>query len=265
MQRPPRPAAVPLPSRPELPRHIGIIMDGNGRWAKRRRLPRIAGHRAGVRAIRPVTEECDRLGVHILTLYAFSTENWSRPRAEVSALMRLFEETIQGEIDELHANGVQLRILGRREDLSPRLRATITRAELLTEHNTASILNVAMNYGGRSEIVAAVRELAEAGTDMRTIDEAMLTHTLYTEGLPDPDLIIRTAGEMRISNFLLWQAAYAELYVTQTLWPEFGEEDLRAALSAFAARERKFGAVSDSDLAHIEPAPMPVTPIPSTV
>jgi undecaprenyl diphosphate synthase len=265
MQRPPKPAAVPKPSRPDLPRHVGIIMDGNGRWAKRRRFPRIVGHRAGVRAIRPVTEECDRLGVHILTLYAFSTENWSRPRAEVTALMRLFEETINSEIAELHNNGVQLRILGRREELSQRLQATITRAESVTEHNTGAILNVAINYGGRSEIVAAVRELAEAGVDLRTIDEAMLSRTLYTEGLPDPDLIIRTAGEMRVSNFLLWQAAYAELYVTETLWPEFGEEDLRAALSAFAERERKFGKVGDSDLAHTEPPPLPVSPIPSTV
>ena len=260
MHRPPPPAAVPAPSRPELPRHVGIIMDGNGRWARRRRLPRIAGHRAGVRAIRPVTEECDRLGVHILTLYAFSTENWSRPRSEVNALMRLFHETIDREIDELHANGVQVRVLGRREELSDSLQARIAQAEALTAGNTAAILNVAINYGGRSEIVAAIRELAAAGRDLRDLDEATLSRTLYTAGLPDPDLIIRTAGEMRVSNFLLWQAAYAELYVTQTLWPDFGEEELRAALLAFAGRDRKFGAVSDRDPAP-DPGRTPAAPV----
>src|SRR5438309_1415696 len=174
MQRPPAPAAVPLPARAELPRHIGIIMDGNGRWARSRHLPRIAGHRAGVRAIRPVTEECDRLGVHILTLYAFSTENWSRPRAEVSALMRLFSETIDREIDELDAEGIQLRILGRREELGDRLRTKIEQAEARTAQNTGNILNVAINYGGRSEIVDAVRDLAASGVDLSGLEEAGL-------------------------------------------------------------------------------------------
>lgn len=243
MRRPPAPAAVPLPDRPDLPRHIGIIMDGNGRWARQRSLPRVAGHRAGVRAIRPVTEECDRLGVHILTLYAFSTENWSRPRSEVRALMRLFEETIDTEIEELHRNNIQVRVLGRREELSCRLQEKIAWAEDLTRHNTAAILNVAINYGGRREIVDAVRDLASAGADLVHLDEATLASALFTAGLPDPDLIIRTAGEMRVSNFLLWQSAYAELYVTDTLWPDFGAEDLRAALAAYAARERRFGAV----------------------
>ena len=247
MQRPPAPAAVPEPSREGLPHHVGIIMDGNGRWARRRHLSRIFGHRAGVRAIRPVTEECDRLGVHILTLYAFSTENWSRPRREVEALMRLFEETIEAEIDELHAHGIQVRILGRREELSDRLQGRIAQAEALTAHNTAGILNVAINYGGRAEIVAAVRELAQQGADLSALDEATLGRALYTAGLPDPDLVIRTAGELRTSNFLLWQSAYAELYVTQTLWPDFGEEDLRHALAAFAARDRRFGTVPEPD------------------
>jgi len=243
MQRPPRPAAVPPPSRPELPRHVAIIMDGNGRWARRRRLPRIAGHKAGVGTIRPVTEECNRLGVHILTLYAFSTENWSRPRTEVAALMRLFSETIDREIDELDAEGIQLRILGRREELGDRLRAKIEQAEARTAQNTGNILNVAINYGGRSEIVDAVRDLAASGVDLSGLEEADLSGALYTTGLPDPDLIIRTAGELRISNFLLWQAAYAELYVTETLWPDFGREDLQNALRAFAERERRFGAI----------------------
>ncbi|MFN2451343.1 MAG: isoprenyl transferase [Candidatus Dormibacteria bacterium] len=243
MQRPPAPAAVRESARPDMPRHIGIIMDGNGRWAKRRHLPRVAGHRAGVAAIRPVTEECDRHGVHVLTLYAFSTENWSRPRAEVQALMRLFEETIDGEIDELHDNGIQVRVLGRRDRLGDSLRRRVEQAEQLTAHNRNAILNVAINYGGRSEIVDGVRDLAARGEDLGALDEAMLSRSLYTAGLPDPDLIIRTAGEMRVSNFLLWQAAYAELHVTDTLWPDFGARDLEAALADFAARERKFGAV----------------------
>ena len=260
MQRPPSPAAVPLPSDTELPRHIGIIMDGNGRWARRRHLPRNVGHRAGVRAIRPVMEACDRLGVHILTVYAFSTENWGRPRAEVSALMRLFEETIDREIDELHENGVQVRILGRRAELSERLQRKIHRAEELTSRNTTAVLNVAINYGGRAEIVDAVRDMATRGVDLTELDEAALARNLYTAGLPDPDLIIRTAGEMRTSNFLLWQAAYAELYVTDTLWPDFGEDELRCAIGAFTERERKFGSVRHDEVDDplpIEPA-MPV-------
>jgi undecaprenyl diphosphate synthase len=220
-------------------------MDGNGRWARRRHLPRVAGHRAGVRAIRPVMQACDRAGVHVLTLYAFSTENWSRPRHEVAALMQLFGETIEREVDELHANGVQIRVIGDRTQLSDRLQRQVAEAELLTAHNTNAILNVAINYGGRREIVSAIRELAARGVDLTQLDEAMLSRALYTAGLPDPDLIVRTAGEMRVSNFLLWQAAYAELYVTDTLWPDFGETSLNEALHAFSRRERKFGAVPE--------------------
>ncbi|TMB89807.1 MAG: isoprenyl transferase [Chloroflexi bacterium] len=260
MLRPPAPAAIPLPARPDLPRHIGIIMDGNGRWARQRHLPRVAGHRAGVRTIRPVMEACDQAGVHILTLYAFSTENWSRPRTEVSALMQLFGETIDREVDELDQNGVQIRVLGDRSRLSGRLRDKVAGAEARTAHNTDAILNVAINYGGRGEIVAAVRELAAAGFDLSQLDEETLSRALYTSGLPDPDLIIRTAGEMRISNFLLWQAAYAELYVTDTLWPDFGENALNDALYAYSARERRFGAVRERqsaqliDFLHVTPA-----------
>ena len=243
MQRPPAPNAVPAPPHEGLPRHIGIIMDGNGRWASKRHLPRIAGHRAGVRAIRPVMQECDRLGVHVLTLYAFSTETWSRPGTEVSALMNLFVETIQREIDELDDNGVQVRILGRRQELSPRLQEVVRTAEAQTLHNSNAVLNIAINYGGRAEIVDAVRALAASGADLTQLDEAQLSRELYTGGLPDPDLVIRTAGEMRVSNFLLWQAAYAELWVTETFWPDFGEAELRTALAEFAERERKFGRV----------------------
>jgi undecaprenyl diphosphate synthase len=243
MDRPPAPNAVPAPPHEGLPRHIGIIMDGNGRWASQRHLPRVAGHRAGVGAIRPVMQECDRLGVHVLTLYAFSTENWSRPGTEVSALMRLFVETIRREIDELDDNGVQVRIVGRREELSEQLRRVVADAEAQTLHNSSAVLNIAINYGGRAEIVDAVRALAAGGADLTRLDEEQLSRALYTGGLPDPDLIIRTAGEMRVSNFLLWQAAYAELWVTDTLWPDFGETELRLALTAFAERERKFGKV----------------------
>jgi undecaprenyl diphosphate synthase len=251
MQRPPAPAAVPEPTRPDLPRHIGVIMDGNGRWARDRKLPRVAGHRAGVRAIRPVMEACDHAGVHILTLYAFSTENWARPRHEVTALMQLFSETIDREVDELDREGVQIRVLGDRARLSARLQAKVAQAEARTRSNTAAILNVAINYGGRDEIVAAVRDLAASGYDLTRLDQQTLSRALYTGGLPDPDLIIRTAGELRISNFLLWQAAYAELYVTETLWPDFGEAALGEALRAFSSRERKFGAVR-------EPVPAPL-------
>ena len=258
--RPPAPNTVPPPPHGGLPQHIGIIMDGNGRWANRRHLPRVAGHRAGVGAIRPVMQECDRLGVHVLTLYAFSTENWSRPGAEVRALMGLFVDTIEREIDELHENGVQVRILGRRQELSPRLQQVVVDAEERTRANAKAVLNIAINYGGRAEIVDAVRELAAQGADLTQLDEAQLSRALYTGGLPDPDLVIRTAGEMRVSNFLLWQAAYAELYVTQTLWPDFGEEELRAALLAFAERDRKFGAVSDRDPA-ADPGRAPAAPV----
>jgi undecaprenyl diphosphate synthase len=245
MQRPPAPAAIPLPARADLPRHIGIIMDGNGRWARQRHLPRVAGHRAGVRAIRPVMEACHQAGVHILTLYAFSTENWQRPRGEVTALMRLFGETIDREVGELHENGVQIRVLGDRARLSESLQHKVAQAEALTAGDTSAILNVAINYGGRREIVDAIRELAASGADLRELDESAVSRALYTCGLPDPDLIVRTAGELRISNFLLWQAAYAELYVTDTLWPDFGENAIHEALVDFSARERKFGGIPE--------------------
>ncbi len=230
-----------------LPAHIGIIMDGNGRWARQRGQRRTAGHRAGIRAIRRVMEAADEAGVHNLTLYAFSTENWSRPRYEVATLMRLFEQTLQEEVDELHQNGVRIRVIGRREQLSARLRRLVQEAEERTAGNTTGALTVAINYGGRAEIVDAVRALARAGADLTQLDEPTLAGALYTAGLPDPDLIIRTAGELRTSNFLLWQSAYAELYVTQTLWPDFGAADLLAALADYAARQRRFGGVPELD------------------
>ena len=235
-----------MPETASLPTHVGIIMDGNGRWARERGLRRTAGHRAGIRAIRQVMTAADRAGVHCLTLYAFSTENWSRPRYEVATLMRLFEETLQEEVDELHQNGVRIRVIGRREQLSARLRRLVAEAETRTVGNTSGQLVVAINYGGRAEIVDAVRSLARAGADLTNLDEQVLGGALYTAGLPEPDLIIRTAGEMRTSNFLIWQAAYAELYVTKTLWPDFGSADLEAALADYAARVRRFGGVPES-------------------
>jgi undecaprenyl diphosphate synthase len=259
MQRPPQPAAIPEPSNPELPRHIGIIMDGNGRWAHERHLPRVAGHRAGVRAIRPVMEACHDAGVHILTLYAFSTENWSRPRHEVTALMQLFGDTLDSEVSQMHAEGIQIRTIGDRAKLSGRLQEKVRRAEELTSANTRAILNVAINYGGRNEIVAAVRDLAARGVDLSALDTDTLSGALYTAGLPDPDLIIRTAGEMRISNFMLWQAAYAEIFVTTTLWPDFGPVDIAGALGAYARRDRRFGAVTQAPSQVEEALRAPVT------
>ena len=234
-----------MAERAALPAHIGIIMDGNGRWARQRGQRRTEGHRAGIRAIRRVMEAADRAGVHHLTLYAFSTENWSRPRYEVATLMRLFEQTLQEEVDELHQNGVRIRVIGRRERLSARLCRLVEEAETRTRENSRGALNVAINYGGRAEIVDAVRALAREGQDLRQLDEETLAAHLYTAGVPDPDLIIRTAGELRTSNFLIWQAAYAELYVTQTLWPDFGAADLEAALAEYAVRVRRFGGVPE--------------------
>ncbi len=227
---------------PALPLHIAIIMDGNGRWARLRGLPREMGHRAGVEAIRRVAEACDKFGIRVLTVYAFSTENWARPKQEVDYLMHLFAETIGREVDELARRGIELRFSGRIEELSTELEGVARNAWERTRVNAHAILNVAINYGGRSEIVDAVRAMAKAGLDLTRLDEATMSHYLYTQGLPDPDLVIRTAGEMRLSNFLLWQSAYAELYSTPTYWPDFGEEDLRQALIAYRGRVRRFGA-----------------------
>ncbi len=224
-----------------VPAHIGIIMDGNGRWARRRGHPASFGHRAGVRAIKRVLEGCEELGVKALSVYAFSTENWSRPRAEVRALMRLFHETMQREIEEMHRRGVRIVVSGRRDELSPKMRQRIDEAMERTARNTNGVLNVCLNYGGRAELVDAVRRVVADGVPIADIDEATIAARLYVPELPDPDLIIRTAGERRVSNFLLWQSAYSEMLVTETLWPDFGVEDLKAALADYASRVRKFG------------------------
>jgi undecaprenyl diphosphate synthase len=233
----------------QVPRHIGIIMDGNGRWARRQGRPASFGHRAGVRAIKRVLDACEKFGVHALSIYAFSTENWSRPRTEVRALMRLFHETMLREIDEMHRRGVRIVVSGRREDLSPRMRDRLEEAVRRTAGNTNGVLNVCLNYGGRAEIVDAVKRIVVDGLAPGLVDEASIGARLYVPDLPDPDLIIRTAGERRMSNFLLWQSAYSEMLVTETLWPDFDEEDLKAALADYASRVRRFGGRPEDELA----------------
>jgi undecaprenyl diphosphate synthase len=227
---------------PPPPEHVAIIMDGNSRWARERFLPRVMGHKAGIESIRRVAEAADRRGVRVLTVYAFSTENWSRPRDEVDALMNLFSESIRREVDELARRGIELRFSGRLSELSSTLQEQIVHANERTRIGARAVLNIAINYGGRGEIIDAVRELAREGADLTSIDEEAIAGHLYTRGLPDPDLVIRTAGEMRLSNFLLWQAAYSEFYSTATLWPDFGENELDDALASYQRRVRRFGA-----------------------
>ncbi|MGA8922641.1 MAG: polyprenyl diphosphate synthase [Candidatus Dormiibacterota bacterium] len=234
-----------MPVDSQVPRHIGIIMDGNGRWARRRGKPASYGHRAGVRTIKRVLDACEKLGVKVLSIYAFSTENWSRPRAEVRALMRLFHETMQREIEEMHQRGVRIVVSGRRDDLSPRMRDRIEEAMVRTASNSNGVLNVCLNYGGRAEIVDAVRKLVTEGIRASDIDEAAISARMYNPELPDPDLIIRTAGERRVSNFLLWQGAYSEMLVSETLWPDYDVVDLKAALADYASRVRRFGGRPD--------------------
>ncbi len=226
-----------------IPYHIAIIMDGNGRWARRRGLPRLAGHRAGVENIRRVIEGCTEFGVKMLTIYAFSTENWQRPEEEVQGLMRILEEVLDQRTQEFHRNGIRLCHLGRLDGLTPALQDKVRHAMKLTQENIKFTLNIAFNYGGRAEIVDATRRLLAAGIDPATLDEATFSRYLYIPDLPDPDLVIRTAGEMRLSNFLLWQAAYAEFYSAPAYWPDFNKEELRKALLEFGQRERRFGKV----------------------
>ena len=238
------PAEVPVPASPaEVPVHVAIIMDGNGRWAQNRGLPRLAGHRAGTENFRLVTRCFAEHGVKHLTLFAFSTENWARPEDEVSGLFELLAEVIDGQTRELHAEGVRLRHLGRVDRLPASLQSSIESAVALTKDNDAFELNIAFDYGGRDEILQAVRRLLANGVAPDDLDEAKLAQHLYTNGLPDPDLIIRTAGEMRLSNFLLWQGAYAEHYVTDACWPDFGRAEAVRALEAYRERRRNFGGV----------------------
>jgi len=226
-----------------VPYHIGIIMDGNGRWAQARGMPRIAGHQAGVDNIRRILEHCVRRGVKVLTIYAFSTENWRRPPDEVSGLMRLLGLTIQRQLNELNRNGVRILHSGRMEGINKHLQKQILHALEATKHNDRIILNVAFNYGGRAEILDAVRHIIQDGIAPETLTEETLSSYMYIGGLPDPDLIIRTGGEWRLSNFLIWQAAYAEYYTTPTYWPDFDESEIDKALIEYSHRERRFGRV----------------------
>jgi undecaprenyl diphosphate synthase len=232
-------------SLPEIiPTHVAIIMDGNGRWARKRGLPRLAGHRAGVENLRRVIEASVEFGIQFLTIFAFSTENWERPKEEVRGLMGILEEVIDRELMELHKNGVQLRHLGHLEKLSPELQEKVLHAIDLTCNNDRLILNVAWNYGGRDEIVCAFRQIMADGIPAEDVTEDLVSEYLFTSGCPDPDLIIRTSGELRVSNFLIWQGAYSEWYLTKILWPDFGREELLGALREFARRERRFGRIS---------------------
>lgn len=233
-----------------LPRHIAVIMDGNGRWARRRRLPRIAGHRAGAAAVREIVESSSRLGVAALSLYAFSTENWKRPRAEVNTLMTLLREYLHKEIAEIHRNNIRLQILGRYELLPREVLRDLEGALRLTESNTGMVLNVALNYSARTELVdafrAICRKVQQGLLSEEAVDEQVIANHLYTRGLADPDLLIRTSGEMRVSNFLLWQIAYAEIWVTDTLWPDFTRRHLYQAILDFQKRERRYGGLGHS-------------------
>ena len=233
----------PPPER--VPRHVGIIMDGNGRWARARGLPRLAGHRAGTEALRRVLRAAVEFDIQILTIYAFSTENWDRPEDEVKGLLSIMARVIDRELSELHKEGVQVRHIGRLERLPPKLRHKVQDAVELTRDNQQLILNVAFDYGGRAELVDAIRRIIADGVPAEQVDETLVSHYVYTSGLPDPDLIIRTGGEMRVSNFLLWQGAYAEFYVTPTLWPDFDKDELYKALQDYSQRERRFGLVTD--------------------
>jgi undecaprenyl diphosphate synthase len=232
---------APEPELPAAARAVAIIMDGNGRWAKRRGLPIAAGHRAGTRALRRTVEAAIDLGVETLVVYAFSTENWSRSDEEVAALMAIFGETIDRELPDLAAQGVRTRFLGRRDRAPEELRRKMADLEAETTPNDRLNLWIAFDYGGRAEVVEAARRLVEAGVEPEEVDEAALAAHLYAPDLPDPDLLIRTSGELRLSNFLLWQAAYAELVFVDTLWPDFGEAELRSALHDYAKRRRRFG------------------------
>ncbi len=224
-----------------LPRHVAIIMDGNGRWARQRRLPRVAGHRAGIAAVRDTVETSARLGLQVLTLYAFSQENWKRPRAEVDLLMDLLKEYVRKELRALLDNNVRFRVIGRTGDLAESVRAELGRALEATAANTGLVFNIALSYGGRAEIVDACRAILRAAISPADLDEETFASHLYTTGQPDPDLLIRTSGEMRVSNFLLWQIAYAEIWVTPTLWPDFRRRHLFEAILDYQRRERRYG------------------------
>lgn len=226
-----------------LPTHVAIIMDGNGRWAAKRGLPRVAGHQAGTENLRRVIRACVEFGVKYLTLYAFSTENWGRPKEEVDGLMHILADVIDRELEELHQEGVQLRHLGHLDELPETLREKVLKAIKTTENNQRLVLCLAFNYGGRDEIVCAFRDIMAEGIQPGDITPEVVNQHLFTAGIPDPDLIIRTSGEMRVSNFLIWQGAYSEWFITPTLWPDFGRDELYKALVDYSHRDRRYGRI----------------------
>lgn len=242
-------ADTPLNIPPEkIPQHVAMIMDGNGRWAVQRGLPRLAGHKAGTENLRRVIRATVEFGVKYLTIYAFSTENWGRPAEEVQGLMLILQNVIDRELGELHKEGVQLRHIGRLERLDPAIQKKVLNAIELTKNNDRLILNVAFNYGGRDEIVNAIQKIIKDGIPADEVTDDLVNQYLFTAGVPDPDLIIRTSGELRVSNFLIWQAAYSEWYVTPTYWPDFDKEEYRRALETYAHRDRRYGKVSSGAL-----------------
>ena len=232
-----------------LPAHVAVIMDGNGRWAAQRHLPRVEGHRAGIESVRAVVEGSARLGIQVLTLYAFSVENWKRPAAEVSTLMLLLKRYLRSELNTLLKNDIRFQAIGRLEDLAPDVRRELHDAEAKTARSGGMLFNIALNYGGRAEIVEATRKLIAAGVRPEDVDEQAFANRLYTAGQPDPDLLIRTSGEMRVSNFLLWQIAYAEIWVTDTLWPDFRKRHLFEAILAYQKRDRRYGGIKQPAVA----------------
>jgi undecaprenyl diphosphate synthase len=245
MKKPPQ----SLSKQDRVPTHVAIIMDGNGRWALLRGLPRLAGHRAGTENLRRVIEACIDFDIRYLTIYAFSTENWGRPVEEVQGLMRIVEDVIDRELQELHDQGVQLRHIGRIDRLNPGLREKVLHAVEFTRKNSRLVLNIAFNYGGRDEIVCAIQHIIEDGVKAEDVTDELVNHYLFTADVPDPDLIIRTSGELRGSNFLIWQGAYSEWYFTPTFWPDFGKDELLLALQEFAQRNRRYGGVKEGDTA----------------
>lgn len=230
----------------KFPQHVAIIMDGNGRWAIARGLPRVAGHKAGTENLRRVIRSTVEFGIKYLTIYAFSTENWGRPPEEVQGLMGILQDVIDRELHELHDEGVQLRHIGRLERLDPKIQAKVLKAIELTKNNDRLILNIAWNYGGRDEIVCAIQKIIKDGIAPDDVTTELVSRYLFTAGVPDPDLVIRTSGELRISNFLIWQTAYSEWYVTPTFWPDFDKEEYHRALEIFAQRDRRYGGVSEA-------------------
>lgn len=233
-------------SKSQIPTHVAIIMDGNGRWAIARGLPRLAGHRAGTENLRRIITACVEIGIKYLTIYAFSTENWGRPREEVDGLLHILEDVIDKELAELNKEGVQLHHIGRLERLDARLQQKVLAAIDLTKNNSRLVLNVAFNYGGRDEIICAIQRIIKDEVRAEDVNSTLVSRYMFTSGVPDPDLIIRTSGELRVSNFLIWQGAYSEWYVTSVYWPDFNKEELHKALDTFAKRDRRYGGLSAS-------------------